>query len=481
MKRLATTICLTIAVLFGSAVVSEGADFLKGLSAAENGDYATVNFQALKGPQIRRILEEIDEITFPDDKTGPFGSGPWDLTIHSNGSWEGHYLGGHEGEAFGSWVVKGDKFCISVKGSFGNQGSAPLEGCFSVYANPQNSAVAVRSVSLGTGYFELGRANLGAISEEIEKNQAKQPPLPVVASKPTAETLKHRLEMQRLALDRQRLEAETKLQQMKLELEMARLRQQGAGGTSPKTAQPPAPLIPDIAYGNYYALVIGINDYKVLPKLNTAVKDAKTVAKLLQDLYGFKVTLLINASRANIIDALDEYRDLLAEEDNLLIYYAGHGWLDPQTQAGYWLPKNAKPDRRSRWVSNATLTTALQGLLAKHVMVVADSCYSGTLTRSVKVPQRNRAYLERISEKRARVVLSSGGLEPVADSGGGQHSVFAAQFLKALQGNKGVLDGTQLFEKVRESVVLNADQTPEYSDIRRAGHEGGDFLFVRKY
>ena len=141
---------------------------------------------------------------------------------------------------------------------------------------------------------------------------------------------------------------------------------------------------------------------------------------------------------------------------------------------------NAKPDCRSRWVSNATLTTALQGLLAKHVLVVAESWYSGTLTRSVKDPQRNRAYLQRISEKRARVVLSSGGLGPVADSGGGQHSVFAAQFLNALQSNEGVLDGKQLFKKVRQSVVLNADQTPEYSDIRRAGHEGGDFLFVRK-
>jgi hypothetical protein len=81
---------------------------------------------------------------------------------------------------------------------------------------------------------------------------------------------------------------------------------------------------------------------------------------------------------------------------------------------------------------------------------------------------------------RTRVVLSSGGLEPVSDSGGGKHSVFAAQFLNALRNNKDVLDGTQLFDHVRRRVVLNADQTPQYSDIRRAGHEGGDFLFVRK-
>ncbi len=238
--------------------------------------------------------------------------------------------------------------------------------------------------------------------------------------------------------------------------------------------------IPDIAFGAYHAVVIGINDYETLPKLKTAVADARAVAQTLKANYGFKVSLLENPTRSDIIDAFDELREKLGEEDNLLIYYAGHGWLDKQSGRGYWLPMNARVDRRSRWVSNADLTDALQALLAKHVMVVADSCYSGTLTRSIKVPERNKAYIERIAEKRARVVLSSGGLEPVADSGGGKHSVFAAQFLKVLQGNESVLDGTQLFEKVRQTVVLNADQTPEYSDIRRAGHEGGDFLFVRK-
>ncbi len=238
--------------------------------------------------------------------------------------------------------------------------------------------------------------------------------------------------------------------------------------------------IPDIAFGTYHAVVIGIDDYKSLPKLKTAIADARAVAETLKRDYGYTIHLLENPTRGDIIDIFDELRENLSEDDNLLIYYAGHGWLDKQSGRGYWLPIDARSDRRSRWVSNTDLTDALQALLAKHVMVVADSCYSGTLTRSIKVPERNKAYLERIVGKRARVVLSSGGLEPVADSGGGKHSVFAAQFLKALRGNEGVLDGTQLFEKVRNIVVLNADQTPEYSDIRKAGHEGGDFLFVRR-
>lgn len=238
--------------------------------------------------------------------------------------------------------------------------------------------------------------------------------------------------------------------------------------------------IPRIAFGNFHALVIGIDDYETLPKLQTALTDAREVARTLETNYGYKVRLLENATRSDIIDALDDFRERLDVEDNLLIYYAGHGWRDEQNGRGYWLPAGAQADRRSNWFSNASLTDALQAILAKHVMVVADSCYSGTLTRTAKLTARSPDYISRMAEKRARVVLSSGGLEPVADSGGGKHSVFAKQFLQSLRENEGVLDGTQLFEQVRHTVVLNANQTPEYSDIRLAGHEGGDFLFVRK-
>jgi hypothetical protein len=50
--------------------------------------------------------------------------------------------------------------------------------------------------------------------------------------------------------------------------------------------------------------------------------------------------------------------------------------------------------------------------------------------------------------------------------------------LDILKENKGILDGAQLFNKLRRPVMLNSDQTPECSDIRKAGHEGGEFLFV---
>ncbi len=236
-----------------------------------------------------------------------------------------------------------------------------------------------------------------------------------------------------------------------------------------------------IDFGAYHALVIGNDTHENLPDLTTAVNDAKAIAAVLTGEYGFKVKTLFNATHADIIDALDEYRETLTDRDNLLIYYAGHGWLDEDTGRGYWLPVDAKVNRRSRWVSNATISDTLKGLLAKHVMVVADSCYSGTLIRGAGVSLRSGEYWARMARKRTRVALTSGGLEPVADKGGGGHSPFATALLDALKGNEAVMDGTQLFSRVRRPVMLNANQTPEYSDVRNAGHDGGDFLFVRKF
>jgi hypothetical protein len=233
-------------------------------------------------------------------------------------------------------------------------------------------------------------------------------------------------------------------------------------------------------FGTYHALVIGIDNYKNLPKLKTATHDARSIALMLQKNYGFKVNLLIDPARGDILDAFDDYLEALGQNDNLLIYYAGHGWLDETTDRGYWLPVDAKQGRRSRWLSNADITDTLKSLNAKHVMVVADSCYSGTLTRAAAVGLRDKDYLKRMSVKKARVAMVSGGLEPVADDGGTGNSPFAKAFLDALSNNTNIVDGTRLFSQIRRPVILNAQQTPEYSDVRNAGHDGGDFLFVRK-
>lgn len=251
-----------------------------------------------------------------------------------------------------------------------------------------------------------------------------------------------------------------------------------------QTAQktPSAPdKSPAIDFGRFHALVIGIERYRYLPALETAHNDAKAVAELLKDKYDYNVKLMLDPAREQIIEALDELRERLTEADNLLIYYAGHGWLDKEADQGFWLPVDARAERRSQWISNDTVRDLAKALKAKHMLVIADSCFSGTLTRGITVPPRLDAdYLKRIAGKRARQAMSSGGLEPVLDSVDGKHSPFARALVQILAENRSVMDGTTLFSDLRRPVSLSADQTPEFSDIRRAGHDGGDFLFVRR-
>jgi hypothetical protein len=246
--------------------------------------------------------------------------------------------------------------------------------------------------------------------------------------------------------------------------------------------KPPEAISRDMDFGSYHALLIGNNNYRFLPELKTARNDAREVGTLLRDAYGFNVTILTDATRSDILTALEFLRGAMRKTDNLLIYYAGHGYLDEEADEGYWLPVDAQRNSTLNWVSNSSITSTLKAIAAKHVLVVADSCYSGKLARGLHLVKRSGNYLSRISRKRARSVLCSGGLEPVIDSGGkGGHSVFASCFIDALKENKDIILGAELFSKIRRPIMLNADQTPEYADIRKAGHEGGDFLFVRRY
>jgi len=248
---------------------------------------------------------------------------------------------------------------------------------------------------------------------------------------------------------------------------------------------------PAASLGTYHALVVGNNEYKGFKPLKTAVADAEAVAAVLRDRYGYRVKLLRNATRLQILSELNDLRQRLTEKDNLLIYYAGHGELDQKNQRGYWLPVDAVPGNTANWISNIDLSDLLNLMAVKHLLVVADSCYAATLTRSSAgrlEPAMTQEELARavqsFASKRARMVLTSGGVEPVLDSTGGQHSVFAQIFLEILGSNDGVLLGRDLFQHLQLRVHAMAQrwdvpQVPEYSPIKYGGHEGGDFFFLR--
>jgi len=249
--------------------------------------------------------------------------------------------------------------------------------------------------------------------------------------------------------------------------------------------------IDNLALGNYHALVIGNDTYRSLQNLRTAGNDAIAVEQLLREKYGFKTVLLLDANQKTILSALERMRATLGQQDNLLIYYAGHGELDRQSGRGYWLPVDSDINDKKQWIANNAITAMIDAMNAKHVLVIADSCYSGYLTRtSIARPlsavsaELRLKWLRAVSQSRVRTVLSSGGTQPVLDgSEHSNHSIFARYFLETLERNTEILETYELFFELQQKVSgaaarLNVEQIPQYAPIRHAGHQAGEFIFA---
>jgi hypothetical protein len=247
----------------------------------------------------------------------------------------------------------------------------------------------------------------------------------------------------------------------------------------------------DLNFGGYHALIIGNNEYKDFPDLDTAISDTQAMAKLLEERYGFETRVLTDASRYEILSALNEFRGRLTEKENFLLYYAGHGELDKANARGHWLPVDAESASTANWISNIQVTDILNTMSAKHIMVIADSCYSGTLVRSVttsieggRSDEKRASWLKVMINTPSRTVLTSGGLSPVLDSGGGgEHSIFANVLLEVLNNNQDILEGPLLYRHVSTRVQTSAaelgqQQEPLYAPIKYAGDLGAPFFFV---
>ncbi|CAN2047326.1 metacaspase-1 [Candidatus Magnetomoraceae bacterium gMMP-13] len=242
--------------------------------------------------------------------------------------------------------------------------------------------------------------------------------------------------------------------------------------------------------GKYYGFLIGINNYKYLKELETPVNDVIKIKNILKNDYGFETDMLLNqdATRKNIVKGLNLIREDLTSDDKLLIYYAGHGYFDEKTKKAYWLPVNAEENDNTEWIIVDTITSNLTLIPANQILIVSDSCYSGTLKRAIRreyhtQKQTREQYLKSLFETKSRILISSGGNEPVADTGTNGHSVFANVFINGLKKlNMQIFTAGELFinYKIKERVSGKIDQTPEHGLIKNSGHDDGDFVFIKR-
>jgi len=233
------------------------------------------------------------------------------------------------------------------------------------------------------------------------------------------------------------------------------------------------------------ALLIGVNDYRgSIPKLDSPLKDIQDIARLYREQFGYEVRTLPDADKASIVRELNRLILESGPDDSVTVFYAGHGQLIEKTGRGYWIPAKASADNPAEWISNSDIGRTLEAIAAKQVLLVSDSCYSGSLTREAKVEKSDilpdpAAVLAR----RSVTVLTSGGEEPVADAGKDGHSIFAWHFMRTLQTVTNWSGGVDVYEQLSGAVQQDFPQEPQYGAATAAGHErGADFLFeVRKY
>lgn len=285
---------------------------------------------------------------------------------------------------------------------------------------------------------------------------------------------------------------------MKAEYSAARL-QTGAPAPATATPQPdaakpvsaapelPPPLFASARVKNAalpeirrkVAVLIGEGHYadSKIPGLANTVGDSHAVASTLTEQLGYETLVLDNPSKEALIATLNRLALEVGPQDSAVVFYAGHGAVVEETGAGYWLASSSQAEDPKTWLSNADIARLIEQVGAKQVVLISDSCYSGSLVGGARIRGTpGELNPSDVLARRSAVVMSSGGNEPVFDSGRDGHSLFAWSLMNTLSQVKSWRPGGNLFERIRFTVARELPQRPQYG-AAPGYQEGGDYLF----
>jgi len=249
-----------------------------------------------------------------------------------------------------------------------------------------------------------------------------------------------------------------------------------------ENALEPGMEMTEIAKARYYALLIGVNEYQdpEINDLSNPIKDAESLYNILLSKYTFEkenVKFLKNPTQSEIMGTFDELSRVLTSNDNLLIFYAGHGKWDEKGKVGFWFPSDASKTNSVNWFRNSTLRDYLGSIGTKHTLLIADACFSGAIFKSRTAFTDAPQGIEKLYELPSRKAMTSGILQEVPDE-----SVFMKYLLKRLDENEEkFLPSEVLFSSFKSAVMNNSPNIPQYGIIQNVGDEGGgDFIFIKR-
>lgn len=251
--------------------------------------------------------------------------------------------------------------------------------------------------------------------------------------------------------------------------------------TTRPQAVPTGPIVVKSG-GKYFALLIGVSAYQDNRlNLDHPIKDARKLRELLLNNYSFTDSttfLVMDPTRQKLISELFRLRKVIGPNDNLLIFYAGHGYWDEAAQQGYWWPSDAVPNDPSNWLSNSDVREQIRSIKSGHTLLISDACFSGGIfkTRSANAIRDAGMDIQLLYKMPSRRAITSGTMTAVPDK-----SVFFDYLSKRLQDNQEkYFASQQLFDSFKLAVINNSSAVPQDGVIAETGDEGGDFIFIKK-
>jgi tetratricopeptide (TPR) repeat protein len=246
-----------------------------------------------------------------------------------------------------------------------------------------------------------------------------------------------------------------------------------------KTTEIVAPVTTE---GKNYCLLVAAQNYadESIPSLDNPIADAIRLKMILKSNYNFadsNVINLFNPSNDDLKRQLLEMTNTIQPEDNIIIFYAGHGiWKDSEKK-GYWLMANAKRNDVNTWLPNKDILDLIAKIPSRHTLLITDACFSGSVFKTRGIPSSAPAAIKELDNKISRVAITSGNDTEVPDE-----SVFMKYLIKALSENKEkYLTAQKMFiNQIMEAVMTETRTEPRYGTLELAGHVGGDYIFTKK-
>ncbi len=236
-----------------------------------------------------------------------------------------------------------------------------------------------------------------------------------------------------------------------------------------------------------YILLFATDHYDNWTDLVNPIDDARSMAKVLKEKYGFQTEIIQNPTQDEVYNKLRDYAERkFKPQDQLMIFFAGHGYFDETFGEGFVVAKNSLQNDKAKtsYISHNRLRGIIQNIPSEHIFLAMDVCFGGTFdpmianARGMEMGETSDVeYLVRKLGQRTRKYLTSGGKEYVSDGIPGKHSPFTLKLLQALS-NGGGSDRILTLSEIK-TYVEKLKPEPRMGSFGDDKAES-DFVFVPK-